>query len=76
SVTVSTGLAAKMGVVIRSAEALETCGKINAVVVDKTGTITAGKPSLTDVIALGKWRKMPDDLEAITASGERDSEHP
>jgi Cu+-exporting ATPase len=65
-----------MGVLIRSAEALETCGKINAVVLDKTGTITAGKPSLTDVLPLGKWREMPDDLLAITASAERDSEHP
>lgn len=76
SVTVSTGRAAQMGVLIRSAEALETCGKINAVVLDKTGTITAGKPSLTDVLPLGKWRKMPDALLAITASAERDSEHP
>ena len=76
SVTVSTGRAAQMGVLIRSAEALETCGKINAVVLDKTGTITAGTPSLTDVFLLGKWRKMPDDLLAITASAERDSEHP
>lgn len=76
SVTVSTGRAAQMGVLIRSAEALETCGKINAVVLDKTGTITAGTPSLTDVFPLGKWRKMPDDLLAITASAERDSEHP
>ena len=76
SVTVSTGRAAQMGVLIRSAEALETCGKINAVVLDKTGTITAGKPSLTDVFPLGKWREMPDDLLAITASAERDSEHP
>ena len=76
SVTVSTGRAAQMGVLIRSAEALETCGKINAVVLDKTGTITAGKPSLTDVLPLGKWREIPDDLLAITASAERDSEHP
>ena len=76
SVTVSTGRAAQMGVLIRSAEALETCGKINAVVLDKTGTITAGKPSLTDVLPLGKWREMTYDLLAITASAERDSEHP
>lgn len=76
SVTVSTGRAAQMGVLIRSAEALETCGKINAVVLDKTGTITAGKPSLADVLPLGKWREMTDDLLAITASAERDSEHP
>lgn len=76
SVTVSTGRAAQMGVLIRSAEALETCGTINAVVLDKTGTITAGKPSLTDVLPFGKWREIPDDLLVITASAERDSEHP
>ena len=76
SVTVSTGRAAQMGVLIRSAEALETTGKINAVVLDKTGTITAGKPSLTDVLPLGKWRDDPEGLLSLTAAAEHDSEHP
>ena len=76
SVTVSTGRAARMGVLIRSAEALEACGKINAVVLDKTGTITTGRPTLTDVLPLGTWRNAPDDLLAIAATAERDSEHP
>ena len=76
SVTVSTGRAACMGVLVRSAEALETCGKVNAVVLDKTGTITAGKPTLTDVLPLGVWRRYPDDLLTIVAAAERDSEHP
>lgn len=76
SVTVSTGRAARMGVLVRSAEALETCGKVNAVVLDKTGTITAGKPTLTDVLPLGVRHRRPDDLLTIVAAAERDSEHP
>ena len=76
SVTVSTGRAARMGVLVHSAEALETCGKVNAVVLDKTGTITAGKPTLTDVLPLGVWHRRPDDLLTIVAAAERDSEHP
>lgn len=76
SVTVSTGRAARMGVLVRSAEALETCGKVNAVVLDKTGTITAGKPTLTDVLPLGVWHRRPDDLLTIVAAAEHDSEHP
>ena len=76
SVTVSTGRVARMGVLVRSAEALETCGKVNAVVLDKTGTITAGKPTLTDVLPLGVWHRRPDDLLTIVAAAERDSEHP
>lgn len=76
SVTVSTGRAARMGVLVRSVEALETCGKVNAVVLDKTGTITAGKPTLTDVLPLGVWHRRPDDLLTIVAAAERDSEHP
>lgn len=76
SVTVSTGRAARMGVLVRSAEALETCGKVNAVVLDKTGTITTGKPTLTDVLPFGKWRRQADDLLTIVAAAERDSEHP
>ena len=76
SVTVSTGRAARMGVLVRSAEALETCGKVNAVVLDKTGTITTGKPTLTDVLPFGKWRRQADDFLTIVAAAERDSEHP
>ena len=76
SVMVSTGRAAHMGVLIRSAESLEQSGHVNAVVLDKTGTITAGRPSLTDVLPLGIWRQKPDDLLALAATAEHDSEHP
>ena len=76
SVMVSTGRAAQMGVLIRSAEALELSGRVNAIVLDKTGTITAGKPSLTDILPLGAWRRDPDRLLALAAAAEHDSEHP
>ncbi|NMM95323.1 heavy metal transporter [Bifidobacterium sp. DSM 109960] len=76
SVMVSTGRAAQMGVLIRSAEALELSGHVNAVVLDKTGTITAGRPSLTDVLPLGAWRSNTDGLLALAAGAEHDSEHP
>jgi Cu+-exporting ATPase len=59
---------------IRSAEALETAHKLDTIVLDKTGTITAGRPALTDVRPAGRW----DDSEllALVAAAESDSEHP
>lgn len=76
SVMVATGRAAQMGVLIRDAAALEQTAKVNAVVLDKTGTITAGKPSLTDVKPLGRWVNHQDELLALAAGAEHDSEHP
>ncbi len=73
SIMVGTGKGAENGVLIRSAEALETAHKLNAVVLDKTGTITKGAPALTDVVTDGL------DEEAflrLVASAERSSEHP
>lgn len=72
SITVGTGKGAESGVLIRSAGALETAGRISTVVLDKTGTITRGEPSLTDVVAFGA----DDELLRIAASCERASEHP
>jgi Cu+-exporting ATPase len=74
SIMVGTGKGARAGVLIRSAEALETAHKLDTIVLDKTGTITAGKPALTDVHAVGGWSD--DDLLALVASAEGDSEHP
>src|SRR3989338_8697099 len=51
SIMVGTGKAAEHGVIIRDAEALELAGKVDAVVLDKTGTLTKGEPSVTDVVA-------------------------
>ncbi len=74
SIMVGTGKAAEHGVIIRDAEALEVAGKIGAVVLDKTGTITKGEPSVTDVISFGGI----DESEVIrcAASLEKLSEHP
>ncbi|MEU1925096.1 heavy metal translocating P-type ATPase [Streptomyces albogriseolus] len=74
SVMVGTGKGAQAGILIRSAEALETAHKLDTVVLDKTGTVTAGKPVLTDVHAAEGFRE--NELLALVAAAEADSEHP
>jgi len=74
SIMVSTGKGAQNGILIRSAEALETAHKLHTLVLDKTGTITRGKPTLTDVVAMGDLTEA--DLIRLVASAERSSEHP
>ncbi|WP_242532751.1 heavy metal translocating P-type ATPase [Nocardioides sp. S5] len=74
SITVGTGKGATAGILIRSAEALETAHKLDTVVLDKTGTITKGTPALTDVRPTGGYTK--DQLLALVAAVERSSEHP
>lgn len=74
SITVATGKGASNGILIRSAEALETAHKLTTVVLDKTGTITKGAPALTDVLPTEGFSA--DDLLAFVASAEHDSEHP
>ncbi|MEU8617448.1 heavy metal translocating P-type ATPase [Streptomyces sp. NPDC048623] len=74
SIMVGTGKGAQAGILIRSAEALETAHKLDTVVLDKTGTVTAGKPRLTDVHAADGFQD--DELLALTAAAEADSEHP
>jgi Cu+-exporting ATPase len=74
SIMVSTGKGAENGILIRSAEALETAHKLNTLVLDKTGTITRGQPALTDV---APWGEMTEaELLRLVASAERSSEHP
>jgi Cu+-exporting ATPase len=73
SVMVSTGKGAEQGILIRSAEALETAHKLDTIVLDKTGTITRGQPALTDVFADGIKE---EELLGLAASAERPSEHP
>ena len=74
SIMVGTGKGAENGVLIRSAEALETAHKLNTIVLDKTGTITKGAPAMTDVVVADGF----DDkaLLRLVASAERSSEHP
>src|SRR6266487_552542 len=74
SVMVGTGKGAQSGILIRSAEALETAQKLGTIVLDKTGTITAGKPALTDIHPAGRWSER--DLLTLVAAAEADSEHP
>ncbi len=71
---VATGKGAAAGVLIKSAEALETAHKLSTVVLDKTGTITAGTPSLADVVPVGGQDRT--ELLRLVASAETDSEHP
>jgi Cu+-exporting ATPase len=74
SIMVGTGKGAENGILIRSAEALETAHKLDAIVLDKTGTITKGKPELTDVVAQEGLAE--GELLRLAASVERTSEHP
>lgn len=70
---VGTGRAASMGVLIKSADALETACKIQSVILDKTGTVTEGKPSITD---LKTFDYSEDEILQLAASAEQYSEHP
>ncbi|HTX96363.1 MAG TPA: copper-translocating P-type ATPase, partial [Mycobacterium sp.] len=74
SIMVGTGKGAQAGILIRSAEALETAQKLDTIVLDKTGTITAGKPALTDVHVTGTVAE--NELLMLVAAAEADSEHP
>jgi len=74
SIMVSTGKGAENGILVRSAEALETARKLDTIVLDKTGTITRGVPALTDVVPLGAYSE--HDFLRLAASAEQSSEHP
>ena len=74
AIMVGTGKGAESGILIKSGQALETAQQIKVVVLDKTGTITEGKPTVTDVLTCSNLST--DDLLCITAAAEQDSEHP
>ncbi len=74
AVMVGTGKAAELGILFRTSEALERAGRVNVVVLDKTGTITKGQPAVTDIVPDGQIA--PDELLRLAASVERGSEHP
>jgi Cu+-exporting ATPase len=76
AVMVSTGKGAEMGVLIKGGEALQRAGDIRTVVLDKTGTITEGRPTVTDVVATPSWAGREDELLRLVASVESSSEHP
>jgi len=74
AIMVGTGKGAEQGILIRGGESLERIQAVGVVLLDKTGTITKGKPELTDVIALGK--RQADELLRLAAEVEQGSEHP
>lgn len=76
AIMVGTGKGAEAGILFRSSEALERAGKVNVVVLDKTGTITKGQPAVTDVITNPQLPITSEELLRLAASVEKGSEHP
>ncbi len=76
AIMVGSGRGAGLGILFRSSEALERAGRIGTVVLDKTGTVTRGQPSVTDILYAKSWQGKPDELLRLAASVEKDSEHP
>ncbi|MBY3131771.1 heavy metal translocating P-type ATPase [Rhizobium laguerreae] len=74
SIMIATGRGAQEGVLIKDAEAMERFSKVDTLIVDKTGTLTEGKPKLTDIVAFGDVEE--GRLLSLAASLERGSEHP
>lgn len=77
AIMVGTGVGAKYGILIKSGDALQSAGEIDTVVLDKTGTITEGKPKVTDVFGyVPPKEKTTDDILVLAAALEKPSEHP
>ncbi len=74
AIMVGVGRAAEMGILIRNGDALQQVGRLTHVVLDKTGTVTAGKPTVTDIRVAGE--ESEDSLLQLAASLEQSSEHP
>jgi Cu+-exporting ATPase len=75
AIMAGTGKGAEIGVLFKSSEALETATKLDTIVLDKTGTITMGKPAVVDIIPLNPQFETKDDLLKLAASVEKGSEH-
>ncbi|AHG89478.1 heavy metal translocating P-type ATPase [Gemmatirosa kalamazoonensis] len=76
AVMVATGKGAELGVLIKGGEALQRAGDVTTVVLDKTGTVTEGAPTVTDLVPAPGETRSADELLALAASVERASEHP
>ncbi len=74
SIMVATGKGATMGVLFKNAEAIEVMKKVNTLVVDKTGTLTVGKPKLVEIVTSAGFEE--EEIVSLAASLERGSEHP
>jgi Cu+-exporting ATPase len=76
AIMAGTGIGAENGMLFKNSEALEMATSLDTIVLDKTGTITEGKPSVIDVIVLNAHVKSEEELLGLAASVERGSEHP
>jgi len=76
AIMAGTGKGAESGILFKNSEALETATRLDTIVLDKTGTITLGKPAVVDVIALKPQCASGEDLLKLAASVEKGSEHP
>jgi len=76
AIMVGTGKGAENGILIKSGEALELTHKVKMIIFDKTGTITEGRPSVTDILPANSGTLSADDLLALAAAAEKGSEHP
>ncbi|MBP7964355.1 MAG: copper-translocating P-type ATPase [Caldilineaceae bacterium] len=74
AIMAGTGVGANKGILIKNAESLQRAGDITTVILDKTGTLTKGKPAVTDVVVRGAW--VASQLLQLAASAEKNSEHP
>jgi Cu+-exporting ATPase len=74
SIMVGIGKAAEFGALIRNGDALQQAGRLDVIVLDKTGTVTEGEPSVTEIVVAGHWSE--EDLLQWSASIEQGSEHP
>lgn len=76
AIMAGTGKGAELGILFKKADALETITHLDAVILDKTGTLTQGKPALTDLTVLDGFSGSEKDVLTLAASAEKGSEHP
>jgi Cu+-exporting ATPase len=76
AIMAGTGKSAEKGILFKSSEALETANRLDTIVLDKTGTITMGKPAVVDIIPVNSQSDTEDNLLKLAASVEKGSEHP
>lgn len=74
AIMVAAGRGAELGILVKNGEALETAGKVNAVLLDKTGTVTTGMPEVTDIVTAGDYSE--NEALLLASSAEKQSEHP
>lgn len=76
SIMAGSGRAAEAGILFKGGEHLEMTQRVNTVILDKTGTVTHGKPVLTDTVTSAAWRSGEEELLRLVAAAEKSSEHP